>query len=216
MILQLFTLRGRTLCWRLVTSSIVNRIHVFTLEGGNFEVYATELYYIADSHHLLLIVRWEVFEHLIDRALFSNDQPHRSAQVHIVLFVFFSFTLSFCLNIGSLGDSSAVTIWNLIELGLFQEGLIVGPQTPVLMLHQEPQYSLLFRLLQPILNLLPWKYWCTCDFDALSCDEKVWRWSRLVYILVVSQVLEEELLEVVRFLLVDIKILTVEVEQTVW
>ena len=79
------------------------------------------------------------------------------------------------------------------------------------MLHQEAKHDLVL----PFQTQLVFNDWTTCDFNAISRHEEVGRLLAMLDILMVPQVFEEELLVVVRFLLVHIEIGTVKVEQAV-
>ena len=132
--------------WRLVAGSIITRIDSVALEIRDLKVDTAKLYYVSDSNHLLLIVRKEVFQYLINGSFFANDKPHRSAQVDVILFVFISFALGFCFFVNLLNSPNATFSWTLAEVVLMQERFIVGPQAPVLVLHKESQHYLVFPL----------------------------------------------------------------------
>ena len=77
------------------------------------------------------------------------------------------------------------------------------------MLHQEAKHDLVL----PFQTQLVFNDWTTCDFNAISRHEEVGWLLAMLDILMVPQVFEEELLVVVRFLLVDVEIGAVEIEQ---
>ena len=52
--------------WRLIACAIVDRVDSIALKGRDLEIYAAKLYYVTNSHHLLLIVGKEVFKDLIN------------------------------------------------------------------------------------------------------------------------------------------------------
>ena len=79
------------------------------------------------------------------------------------------------------------------------------------MFHQEAQHNLILRFDFE----LACKDRGTCDFDSIPCHEKVRRWLVLFNILMMPKIFKQELLVVVRFLLVNIEISTVEIEQAV-
>ena len=51
---------------RLVARTVVDRIDPLTLQCAYFEIYPAEFDNIANSHHLLLIIREEVLQNLVD------------------------------------------------------------------------------------------------------------------------------------------------------
>ena len=79
---------------RLIASAVVARINPVTLDLCYFEVYATKFYYVTDAHHLRLIIREEIFEHLVDGAFLPDDEPHGATEIYIILFIFVRLALS--------------------------------------------------------------------------------------------------------------------------
>ena len=113
-LLQVFRLVG--VFWivgfsgRFVTRAVIDRVDQIALECRQFEVDSTEFDDVTYSHHLLLVVGRKVLQHLIDGALLADDEPHRPAQIDIVLVIFLCLALRFSLFIYSfiLTDSIAV------------------------------------------------------------------------------------------------------------
>ena len=129
---------GCRLCRWFVARTVVNRVYIIAMQGGQLKVDSAKFDYIAHSYHLLLVIRWEVLQHHVDWAFFANNQPHWATQIDIVFFVFFGFPLRISLLVDGL--LNVETCWaiehrNLVEERLVKEWLVVGPEPAILMLH---------------------------------------------------------------------------------
>jgi len=197
--------------WRLVARAIVAWVDSIALEVGNFEIDAPELYNVTHSDHLLLVVGEKVLQHLINRALLTDNEPHGPAKIYIILFVLVRLALRLRLLVDMFIDAVALFGRALAEVVLVEEGLVVGPETPILVLHHEPQNNLILPF-QFQLVLYDWR---ACDLDALAHHQPV-RWLRFrLNIIVMPQIFEHEFLVVVGLLFIDVEVCAVEVKEAV-
>ena len=195
----------------LVTRASVGLINLIALKFSDFEIDSPEFYDISHSYDLLLIVGEKVLQHLINRALLTDNEPHGPAKIYIILFVLVRLALRLRLLVDMFIDAVALFGRALAEVVLMEEGLVVGPETPILVLHHEPQNNLILPF-QFQLVLYDWR---ACDLDALAHHQPV-RWLRFrLNIIVMPQIFEHEFLVVVGLLFIDVKVCAVEVKEAV-
>ena len=116
-----------------------------------------------------MVVGEEVLEYLIDGALLAYDEPHGATQVNVVLLVLIGLPLCLCLPIDLLYGAGATGVWALAEVCLIEEGLVVGPEASILVLHEKAQHDLVLPLqLQIIID-----HWSTGDLDPIACHKEV-------------------------------------------
>jgi hypothetical protein len=68
-------------------------VNFVAIKSRDFEVYTPKLDDVSYPDDLLLVIREEVFEDLIDRTFLADDHPHSPLQLHVVLFIFLHFFL---------------------------------------------------------------------------------------------------------------------------
>ena len=96
--------------WWLIARSIILGVNPVAFKGGNLEIDSTKLDNVTDAHDLRLVIREKVLQHLVDRPLFTDDEPHRPAQVDIILLILVSLALRFRFLMDS-SDHAILTAW---------------------------------------------------------------------------------------------------------
>ena len=125
--------------WRLVATACVLLVDFVAADGGYFEVDSAKLDDVSHSDQLALVIREVVLEHLIDRLLFPDDQPHRLLKINIVLFIFVGVLLGLGLFNYAALDSEAACRRYFTKIGLIKLWLVVCPQFAILGLVHESE-----------------------------------------------------------------------------
>ena len=72
-----------------VTAAVVLLVNTGAFQSCNFEIDSAELYYVAHAKPVSLVLRAEVLQHLVERCLFADNQPHGALQIDVVLLILF-------------------------------------------------------------------------------------------------------------------------------
>lgn len=178
---------------------------------GDFEIYAPKFDNVPHANYLLLIVGEEVFEDLIHGALLPNDQPHRLLQVNVILFIFVLLSLLFrLLVVVPLEGIQARPMRYLSKIAMIQLWLVVRPQFTILRFKDKAKNYRVGRFEFPQLF-----EGSAVHHNPVPCHDEIFGWLLSLHIIVMHEVLVAKLLIIVLFLLVNVEIGAVKVEQTV-
>lgn len=178
------------------------------LDLSNLKVDSAKLDNITDTQLLALILTVKFLQNLVDRLFLSDDEPHGFLQVHIIFFIFLSLSrLPRMRQVTIVGDS--VLPGHFSEIPKRHSLLVIGPDsTAVARLVKETEEGFIAEVGVLIVALN------NIDLDAFPEHRMIVCGGAGRLKLVVDTVPIIELLEVVLFILVDIEVLAVEVEQT--